>query len=408
MRLFGSYRRFIHSADMEPLLRSNMSASAAPGAVRNGGMLALGRDRDRDRDSAAARHTRADSKGDGSVAGASPMSGGNGAGGRQHDDMLRGYGMYFDQPAFVAHRRSEVVRFFLNTMRHSQLYQMFINDRLRMAASGEIELPGPGSSMHGASALGFGGFWPGHGHSHGPGGHSGAAMGVSGSGMSMTLSGSRPRITLSKSSSATNLVSQDRSSSSHYSLQQQQQPPQTILGQRQGQQPGPIVVGDTALLLPLDQRRSDGIPGGSGGGVGPMVSGGGAGPSCVDHVGYLYDDPFEYRVDRYPEQRRRLRERLRAAALAMEGTPMGNGGAGGVHGAGGRLGKKGKGHRRTDSEDLYRVSQQVAALSLQSESMRRITTYPGLLGVCVEAPQRQLRSRLHASSVELSAGVHYL
>ncbi len=381
MRLFGSYRRFIHSADMEPLLRSNMSASvaAAAGPVRNGGMLALGRDRDRD--GAAARHARADPKGDGSVAGASPMGGGNGAGGRQHDDMLRGYGMYFDQPAFVAHRRSEVVRFFLNTMRHSQLYQMFINDRLKMAASGEIELPGPGSSMHGASALGFGGLLSGHSHGPGPGGHSGAAMGVSGSGMSMTLSGSRPRITLNKSSSATNLVSQDRSSSSNYSLQQQQQQPQqTILGQRQGQQPGPVVLGDMAPLLPLDERRSDRIPGGSDGGAGQLGSGGGAGPSCLEPVGCLNDDPFEYRVDRYPEQRRRLRERLRAAAAAIEGTPMGNGGPGGMHGAGGRLGKKGKGHRRTDSEDLYRVSQQVAALSLQNESMRRITTYPGLLG----------------------------
>lgn len=95
MRLFGSYRRYIHDQAMEPLLRPMQSVSAAPGGPGHW------RGHGRDSNSRAARESsRVGGFGGGPDITASPSA----LLGRVHDDMLRGFGYYFDQPAFVAHR----------------------------------------------------------------------------------------------------------------------------------------------------------------------------------------------------------------------------------------------------------------------------------------------------------------
>jgi hypothetical protein len=48
----------------------------------------------------------------------------------------RAHGYRFDHLSFVAHhRRSEKARNFLDQMRHSQMYEVFINERLALAAA---------------------------------------------------------------------------------------------------------------------------------------------------------------------------------------------------------------------------------------------------------------------------------
>ncbi|KXZ56010.1 hypothetical protein GPECTOR_2g1562 [Gonium pectorale] len=140
LRLFGSYRRFIHDQAHEPLLRNNPAGSSSGAAAQrstHGGRN--GRD------------TRTAHLASSGLDGApSPQ----GQSGRLHDDMLRGHGFYFDQPAFVAHRRNDVVRSFLNAMRHSQLYQMFVQERLQMASQGLLDLPVSANTMHSSFSVG--------------------------------------------------------------------------------------------------------------------------------------------------------------------------------------------------------------------------------------------------------------
>jgi hypothetical protein len=101
VRLFGSYRRFIHDQAMEPLLRPSRCVSAAtqpqqqqPAAGGRGGA----------RERGLGRESRALGGDPGASPGHGPQSGSAAARHAAHDDMLRGHGLYFDQPAFVAHR----------------------------------------------------------------------------------------------------------------------------------------------------------------------------------------------------------------------------------------------------------------------------------------------------------------
>ncbi len=201
--------------------------------------------------------------------------------------------------AFPSARRSEAVRAFLQAMRHSQLYEMFIQERLAMAASGAIELPTISGSV----------------------GQSFSCAGVG--------HGVRMRRYMYKSSSASNLTSLEKSS--------------------QGSSCGPASVHASDLTV----LGEDGAMAG-----------------CVgEGSGVCTQNPFELRVERYPERRRLLREQMRS----MIGETATAGGAGG--GGGGKLASKLRRHRRTDSEDT------ISQPPLQSgESMRRITTYPGLVG----------------------------
>ena len=48
----------------------------------------------------------------------------------------RAHGYQFDQEAFVASQRSERARRFLELFRHSQMYEVFITERLKLAAEG--------------------------------------------------------------------------------------------------------------------------------------------------------------------------------------------------------------------------------------------------------------------------------
>ncbi|GIL97839.1 hypothetical protein Vretimale_3383 [Volvox reticuliferus] len=193
-------------------------------------------------------------------------------------------------------RHSEAVRSFLTSMRHSQLYEMFIQERLAMAASGEIELPCSSGSNGQSFSYAMGGA-----------GAMGARM---------------RRALLNKSNSANNLTSLERSEGSMYG-------------------PGSIHASDRTCH----------------------------GTSTASPV---LQDPFELRVERYPERRRLLREHLRSI--------MGEAAAPGAAGGSGKLASKLRRHRRTDSEDL--TSQPLAQPfgPLQAgESMRRITTYPGFV-----------------------------
>ena len=53
------------------------------------------------------------------------------------DFTHRAHGFRFDHLSFVAsHRRSERARNFLDLLRHSQMYEVFINERLALAAGG--------------------------------------------------------------------------------------------------------------------------------------------------------------------------------------------------------------------------------------------------------------------------------
>ncbi|KAG2452541.1 hypothetical protein HYH02_002779 [Chlamydomonas schloesseri] len=352
VRLFGSYRRFIHDQAMEPLLRPTQSVSAAPGGTghwRHG----------RDSNSRAARESsRVGGFGGGSAdVTASPSA----PPARVHDDMLRGFGYYFDQPSFVAHRRSETVRTFLAAMRHSQMYQMFIQERLEMVACGLIQLtpmhaPGPASQSF----------------SYGP------------------ASGSRPRA-IGGSSAALNAVGMTKSSSANNLMLMERAGSLQGLGTSGGGAPSSL------QLAKLPGVREHGSASGDEG-VAWDGARSGSGSCATPAL-----DPFEQRVQHYPEQRRRMRERLRAAIA--EAAPTGVGGIGGA----GRLANKLRRHRRTDSEDLYSVQHQqmVAAAAMQQqqqaaqaqaqaqahaqhhiggslhggESMRRITTYPGIIDV---------------------------
>ncbi|KAF6256297.1 AEX-3 domain-containing protein [Scenedesmus sp. NREL 46B-D3] len=62
------------------------------------------------------------------------------------DEALRGHGFWFDHSGMVAsHRRNERAQAFLSLLRQSQLYEVFIQERLRMAAG---SLGGPEMSGH--------------------------------------------------------------------------------------------------------------------------------------------------------------------------------------------------------------------------------------------------------------------
>ena len=52
------------------------------------------------------------------------------------DVCCRAHGYQFDQEAFVASQRSERARRFLELFRHSQMYEVFITERLKLAAEG--------------------------------------------------------------------------------------------------------------------------------------------------------------------------------------------------------------------------------------------------------------------------------
>ncbi|CAD7705142.1 unnamed protein product, partial [Ostreobium quekettii] len=55
------------------------------------------------------------------------------------DNGLFGYGYYFDYVSFVAsHRRNEQARQFLTLFRHSQMFEMFVQERLQMASKGHF------------------------------------------------------------------------------------------------------------------------------------------------------------------------------------------------------------------------------------------------------------------------------
>ncbi|GLC43834.1 hypothetical protein PLESTB_000913400 [Pleodorina starrii] len=299
VRLFGSYRRFIHEQGSEPLQRALPSALGLtwPHTARGGGGGGGGRESGRGyKEGREGRGAGGHNGGsDNTLSPQAPPSSS-----RLHDDMLRGHGYYFDQPAFVAHRRSETVRSFLMAMRHSQLYEMFIQERLEMAASGAIELP--------------------------------CSSGSNGNSYSFT-GAARARRALSKSSSATNLPTLEKSS--------------------QGSAQGSMHASDMTYL------REPGV----GAGGGSRADGSGVGAAAC-----LYN-PFELRVERYPERRRLLREHMRS--LMSDAAAVG----GGI-GGGGKLASKLRRHRRTDSEDL------ITQPPLHGgESMRRITTYPGLVDV---------------------------
>ncbi|GIL47652.1 hypothetical protein Vafri_4419 [Volvox africanus] len=292
VRLFGSYRRYIHEQLPEPLLRALPSTTTVAGqATVRGGSKESGRGHKEGREGRVAGLQGHAGNGDSTLSPQAPPSAS-----RMHDEMLRGHGYYFDQPAFVAHRRSEAVRSFLSSMRHSQLYEMFIQERLAMAASGEIELP----SSSGSNGQSF---------SYATGGA--GAMGTR-----------VPRTLLNKSNSANNLTSLERSEGSAYG-------------------PGSIHASNLTCH----------------------------GPSAA---GPVLQDPFELRVERYPERRRLLREHLRSI--------MGEAAAPGAAGGSGKLASKLRRHRRTDSEDLMSQLHAQPFGSFQAgESMRRITTYPGFV-----------------------------
>ncbi len=98
MRLFGAYRRYIHEQGSEPLSRLQPSAlgGGAPLTSRGGRESARGYKETREgRGLSAQNHDSVPSP-------QAPSSSS-----RLHDDMLRGHGYYFDQPAFVAHRYVE-------------------------------------------------------------------------------------------------------------------------------------------------------------------------------------------------------------------------------------------------------------------------------------------------------------
>ncbi|EFJ50722.1 hypothetical protein VOLCADRAFT_120590 [Volvox carteri f. nagariensis] len=310
VRLFGSYRRYIHEQTPEPLTRGLLSSAAAPGQLtsRGGGCREIGRGY---KESREGRGSGGHGHSGGSDSAPSPQAPVGTS--RLHDDMLRGHGYYFDQPAFVAHRRSEAVRAFLNSMRHSQLYEMFVQERLAMAASGAIELTSGGSSS----------------------GHSFSCAGGS-------IGNRLRRSLMSKSNSANNLAVLDNSSQGGYLT-------------------GSIHVSDLTCL-----RES------GGGGESTNGASSAGAPPCAA-------DPFELRVERYPERKRLLREHLRS--LIGEAAAAGGGG-------GGKLASKLRRHRRTDSEDLISQphAQPFGPLHV-GESIRRITTYPGLVDVSNPTPE---------------------
>lgn len=251
---------------------------------------------------------------------------------------------------------------FLAAMRHSQMYQMFIQERLEMVACGLVQLAPAHGSGPGPASQSF---------SYGPA--SGSRPRAIGSSNALSAGG------MTKSSSANNLTMMERASS----LQ------------------GPVTSGGGAASnlqlakLPGVQEHGgastdEGVPWE---GV-RSVSGSCTTPKL---------DSFEERVQNYPEQRRRMRERLRAAIA--EAAPTGGAGLGSA----GRLANKLRRHRRTDSEDLYSVQHQqmVAAAAMQQqqaqhhaggslhggESMRRITTYPGIIGECGRQGARRRAGR---------------
>lgn len=60
-------------------------------------------------------------------------------GGDCNDTVLRAHGMVFEQESFIAHHKTPAVREFLSNLRHSQLFEVFINERLRMLSNNTIE-----------------------------------------------------------------------------------------------------------------------------------------------------------------------------------------------------------------------------------------------------------------------------
>ncbi|GAB4816726.1 hypothetical protein N2152v2_003772 [Parachlorella kessleri] len=66
---------------------------------------------------------------------ATPRSDSRVKNGSKADDVLRAHGYAFDQAAFVAQRGTAEVREFLQQFRHSQMFEVFITERLRLAAS---------------------------------------------------------------------------------------------------------------------------------------------------------------------------------------------------------------------------------------------------------------------------------
>lgn len=98
VRLFGSYRRYIHEQNSEPLPRPLPSSVVVAGLVtgRGGG-----------RESSRGYKEMRDGRGAGGHGNDNTLSPqGLPSSSRVHDDMIRGHGYYFDQPAFVANRYS--------------------------------------------------------------------------------------------------------------------------------------------------------------------------------------------------------------------------------------------------------------------------------------------------------------
>ncbi|GFR44889.1 hypothetical protein Agub_g6233 [Astrephomene gubernaculifera] len=331
VRLFGSYRRYIHDQAAEPLLRAANCVSAAAGPApwksgTGGGKEGWRGNRDVREGRGAVSHSTCGGS-DSTLSPSVPLSSN-----RLHDDMLRGHGLFFDQPAFVAHRRSETVRAFLNAMRHSQLYQMFIQERLQMAASGAIELPPSNSQSFSFST-------------------------------SSTASGPRTRAGMLKSNSAHNLATLDK-----------------LASQGGGGGGGGSVSVSQAQAAVTQQQQSQqqqsflhGLA--SAGGREVCCSGSNVGQDleAVMASSSSVLDPFELRVQRYPEHRRLLKEQLRSAIA--EGAAHGGGG-------GSKLSNRLRRHRRTDSEDLHSQQQPFGSMHV-ADIMRRITTYSGLVDVSV-------------------------
>jgi hypothetical protein len=250
-------------------------------------------------------------------------------------------------------RRSDVLRSFLAAMRHSQLFEVFIQERLEMVSCGLVQLPGP----HGSASS--------HSFSYNGAGAAAARARLA----SMRISGSGAPMT--KSSSATNLAGlaamAERSSAGGSGG-----------GGGSGSEPGAREgdVGLTSVQLPGLPEHGEAFGGGA----------------CR---GEALLDPFEQRVGRFLEQRRLVRERLRAALSTTASV------SGGPATGTSRLGSKLRRHRRTDSEDLLPSSSRGLAstsagvLSQQAgaggaagssghlhggDSMRRVPTYPSVLG----------------------------